>query len=193
MRVVAGSAKGRRLLSPEGTSVRPTSDRVRESIYNALTSRDAVVGAKVLDAFAGSGAMGIEAWSRGAAAVTFVERDRDARACIASNLEVLGMTDVSSVQVVGTTVETFLGRVPHDAERFDLVLCDPPYDYDAWEALWDALGAWVVPGGTVVVESNREIDAPVTWEVARSKRYGGTVVTVHVRAEDPPRSTGADL
>ncbi len=192
MRVVAGSARGRRLQAPPGAGVRPTTDRVREATFNALVSLGVVSGARVLDAFAGSGALGIEACSRGAEHVTFVERDAAARGCIEANLGATGFADPARTRVVAATVESFLAAVPAPGERFDLVVCDPPYAFAGWDELWPALDAWTAPEGVVVTESDRAIEGPDTWRVARSKRYGGTVVSVHVRAAEPPRSTGAE-
>src|SRR5437870_4293923 len=106
MRVVAGTARGRRLDAPPGTATRPTSDRVRESVFNSLGSLDLVVGATVVDLFAGSGAMGIEALSRGAERATFVESDAAAARVITANLERCGLSDRG--RVVASTVERYL-------------------------------------------------------------------------------------
>ena len=106
MRVVAGEARGRRLVAPEGTDTRPTLDRVREAVFNALASQDAIDGARVLDLFAGSGALGIEALSRGAAHATFVDTDRAARRVIDQNLAATGLAD--RAEVLGTDASTHL-------------------------------------------------------------------------------------
>jgi len=168
MRVVAGDAGGRRLVSPEGTQTRPTSDRVRESIFNMLFSLGAIEGATVLDLYAGSGALGIEALSRGAEHCTFVERDREAIDCIEENLETLGYTGRSTV--VATDVSHWLsaGRGP-----FGLVLIDPPYAEENWEQLLDQ-----VDGEILVAESGSPIAEHHRWNVARDKAYGATFVTV---------------
>jgi 16S rRNA (guanine966-N2)-methyltransferase len=184
MRVVAGSSRGRRLKAPVGNEVRPTTDRVREATFNALHSMGAVVDAVVLDLFAGSGALGIEAVSRGAASVTFVEVDRAAQRCIEENLEATGLTGT----VVPGPGERVLARPPD--VTYDLVLCDPPYAYDGWPELWRLVDPWVAPDGVVVTESDHPIEPPAGWQVARSRRYGGTVVDIHVRAADEPRITG---
>jgi 16S rRNA (guanine966-N2)-methyltransferase len=165
--VVAGSAKGRRLVAPDGRDTRPTSDRVRESIFNALYSMDAVEGATVVDLFAGSGALGIEALSRGAARCTFVEPSRSALKALRANLTATGLA--ADATVVPASAEAYLARRP---DLVDLALCDPPYSFDGWEALLDAL-----PAGLVVCESNRPIDPGQAWRVVRTRRYGGTVVT----------------
>jgi len=165
--VVAGSAKGRRLVAPDGVDTRPTSDRVRESIFNALYSMDAVDGATVVDLFAGSGALGIEALSRGASHCTFVEPSRSALDALRANLASTGVA--AEATVVAVSAEAYLARHP---DPVDLALCDPPYAFEGWEGLLDALAA-----GLVVCESNRPIDPGQGWRVVRTRRYGGTVVT----------------
>jgi 16S rRNA (guanine966-N2)-methyltransferase len=165
--VVAGSAKGRRLVAPDGRAIRPTSDRVRESVFNALYSMGAVDGATVVDLFAGSGALGIEALSRGAIHCTFVEPARSALEALRANLASTGLA--AEATVVPVSAEAYLARHP---EPVDLALCDPPYAFDGWPQLFDAL-----PAGLVVCESNRPIDPGQRWRVVRTRRYGGTVVT----------------
>jgi 16S rRNA (guanine966-N2)-methyltransferase len=168
MRVVAGTARGRTLVSPPGDRTRPTSDRVREAVFNALWSRGGLDGARVLDLFAGSGALGVEALSRGADHATFVDSDRDARRAIARNLEACGFADRATV--VAAPVERWLaGLGPGD--RFELAFCDPPYAYDAWDRLLAA-----VPATLVVVESDRALPLPAGWRLVRDARYGGTWV-----------------
>ncbi len=187
MRVVAGEARGRRLVAPEGTDTRPTLDRVREAVFNALASQDAIDGARVLDLFAGSGALGIEALSRGAAHATFVDTDRAARRVIDQNLAATGLAD--RAEVLGTDASTHLRRVAGEPSAdapgaYDLVLLDPPYATgdDAWAELLELVAA-VAPDAVVVVESDREVPVPGGWHALRSKRYGGTLVSVLM----PPR------
>src|SRR5947209_17627021 len=157
-RVVAGIARGRRLDAPPGAATRPTADRVREATFNALGSLGAVEGATVLDLFAGSGALGIEALSRGAVAATFVDDDARALAVVRRNLEACGLADRATV-VRSDAVRFAAGRV-------DLVLLDPPYafDDDAWARLLGGLDAAVA-----VIESDREVAVPAPWRVLRSK------------------------
>src|SRR5689334_4958151 len=131
MRVIAGSARGRRLQAPSGDGTRPTSDRVREATFNALGSLDALVGATVLDLFAGSGALGIEALSRGAARATFVERDRTARTVLEANLAACGFAD--RAEVVASDADRLLATAGE--RRWDLALLDPPYAYEGWPEL----------------------------------------------------------
>ncbi len=174
MRVISGAARGRRLVAPEGSSTRPTPDRVREATFNALGSLGAVAGATVLDLFAGSGALGIEALSRGAQHATFVDHDRAAVRAVETNLMSCGLAGHASV--VTSTVERYLQASPD--RRWDLALIDPPYawDRDAWLDLLD-----VLPAGLAVLESGRPVEPPFGWEVLRSKRYGSTHVVIAER------------
>lgn len=172
MRVVSGDLGGRKLVTPDGSDTRPTSDRVREAMFNSLFSLDAIEGARVLDAFAGSGALGIEALSRGALHATFVETGRDALAALRENLETLQLG--AQGRVVPGDALVHLERTAVEERHYDLVLLDPPYGFDQW----DELLAAVPVGARVVIESDREVVVPDSWEVHRRKRYGGTVVTL---------------
>jgi 16S rRNA (guanine966-N2)-methyltransferase len=167
VRVIAGSCRGRLLRAPPGTATRPTSDRVREAIFDVLGSLVDLDGLSVADLFAGSGAMGIEALSRGAASTVFVEDTPVAVGVVRSNLAMLGIED--RARVVRDEVLRFLDR-PH---HFDLALCDPPYEFASWDRLLARLHATLA-----VLESRRPVEVPVGWEVVRNKRYGGTLVTV---------------
>lgn len=175
MRVIAGSARGRRLVAPAGATTRPTPDRVREATFNALGSLGAVVDATVLDLFAGSGAMGIEALSRGAASATFVDEDRAAIRAIEANLATCGLTDRATV--VGGRVDRFLTTAT--SSRFDLALVDPPYGHsrDDWLDLLD-----LVPADLAVLESDHPVEPPFGWAVLRAKRYGITHVVIAERS-----------
>jgi 16S rRNA (guanine966-N2)-methyltransferase len=186
MRVVAGELGGRRLVSPQGTSTRPTTDRVREAIFNSLGSAGVLEGALVADLFAGSGAVGIEALSRGAERCVFVERDRNALRSLDENLDALGLRERSKVVAGDATA-----MAPTiDA---DIVFVDPPYDFDDWPALLDRLSA-----DLVVAESGSEIHPPAGWTVTRAKRYGRTRVTFLERsrhddgAGNAPGRTGSN-
>ena len=153
---------------PDGTDVRPTSDRVREAVFNALYSLDdAVDGATVLDLFAGTGALGLEALSRGAASVTFVENNRQAAAALAVNIDALGFADRSTV------VRSDARRWVSTARPVDVAFLDPPYDFSDWESLLSSL-----PAGLAVVESNRVVEVPERWGLVRERRYGTTVVQI---------------
>lgn len=168
MRVIAGSSRGRPLRAPAGDGTRPTSDRVRESIFDVLGSLIDLEGAAVADLFAGSGAMGIEALSRGAASVTFVDSSLPAVRAVKANVTGTGFEE-ASIEVVRAEVLDWLRR-PH---RFDLALCDPPYAFCDWADLLDRLQAQMA-----VLESDRPPEVPATWEIIKNKRYGGTLVTV---------------
>jgi 16S rRNA (guanine966-N2)-methyltransferase len=168
VRVIAGSSRGRRLRAPTGDATRPTSDRVRESIFDVLGSLMDLDDTDVADLFAGSGALGIEALSRGARSVTFVDNSLAAVRAVEANVTGTGL-DPGQTQVVRADVLDWLRR-PH---RFDLALCDPPYAFEAWDDLLGRLQAEVA-----VLESDRPVPVPETWEIIRNKRYGGTLVTV---------------
>lgn len=167
MRVVAGIARGRRLVAPKGEGTRPTSDFVREAIFNSLVSHVDLHDTAVLDLFAGTGALGIEALSRGARQATFVESDRHALAAIRTNLDATGFAGQARV-VAGDTTKVTLPAV-------DVAFADPPYAFAGWDALLPRIEATLL-----VVESDREVPAGDAREVLRSKRYGTTVVTLSV-------------
>ncbi len=171
MRVVAGEARGRPIVAPDGNRTRPTSDRVRESIFNMLFSLHATGEVKVLDLYAGCGALGIEALSRGAANCVFVEQDLRAVECIRSNLDSLGYGDRSTVIQADV-----LSWVKQNSEAYDVVLADPPYADDSWTGLLDDIDArWLV------AEAGTSVDQHPRWDVVREKTYGTTVVTVFAR------------
>ena len=187
--MVAGTAGGRRIAAPPGTHTRPTTDRVREAVFNALGSLGVVVGAEVVDLFAGSGALGIEALSRGAERATFVESDRRAADVVAANLDDLGLADRAAV--VRRPVAAALDDLP---DAIDLVLADPPYAFDGWDDLLGDLAPRLAPDAVVVAETDHPLDLPPGWTKVRERTYGGTVVTF-ARREPPdpgrPRPTGA--
>lgn len=168
MRVIGGSSRGRRLAAALPPRVRPTSDRVREAAFDILGSMGGVEGLHVADLFCGSGALGIEALSRGAESATFVDRDPAALAAVRANLDAVGL-DHARVTLVRAALPTWLEA----GEVFDLVLCDPPYRFDRWEELLGSLRA-----GTAVLESSEPVPVPEGWLDARVRRYGGTLVTV---------------
>lgn len=175
-RIIAGAARGRRIKVP-ATGARPTADRIRESMFASLDHLlGGFAGARVLDLFAGSGALGLEAASRGARRVVLVERDRTSVEVIRANAAVVGGT---TVQVVPTSVIAYLSGTP---ERFDLVLADPPYATTPAqiEAFVTALaGGWLAPDGVVVVERGTrggEFDWPAGLVALRDRGYGGTTL-----------------
>jgi 16S rRNA (guanine966-N2)-methyltransferase len=181
MRVISGSARGLKLLAPPGTSVRPTGDRVREAVFNSLGSMGAVAGASVVDLFAGSGALGIEALSRGATECTFCESDPRAVAVLRENLAHTRTAESAEV-VVGDTMVLLSPGGPLDGIAAGLALADPPYDFDRWVEL---LGL-VEPSGVqlVVAESDRPVEPTPCWRQTRQRAYGSTVVTILERSPD---------
>ncbi|WP_040883992.1 16S rRNA (guanine(966)-N(2))-methyltransferase RsmD [Janibacter sp. HTCC2649] len=175
-RIIAGTAGGRELKTPPGKGTRPTSDRVREALFSALQARDALSGARVIDLYAGSGALGLESASRGAGEVTLVESDRTAAGVIRDNAGRLGL----KATVLPVTVASALAGTPRE---LDLVFLDPPYDLseEALAADLEALAtrSWLADGALVVIERSKRSAEP-TWpkglEPERLKKYGETVI-----------------
>ena len=175
MRVVAGRYGGRRLVAPPGTATRPTSDRVREALFSVLGA--SVRGERVLDLFAGSGALGIEALSRGAASAVFVDRAPRAISAVRANLAALGIdADVRRIEA-----RAWLRTASARSEAYDLVFLDPPYRRAAelGRELSEALAAVLAPGGRVVTESDRRDPLELDLPVADERRYGDTVLRIH--------------
>ncbi|MGB0100482.1 MAG: 16S rRNA (guanine(966)-N(2))-methyltransferase RsmD [Nocardioides sp.] len=178
-RIIGGAAGGRRLATPRGAATRPTSDRVREALFSAIESWcGSLHGLRFLDLYAGSGAVGLEAWSRGAGVVTLVESDRRTAALIATNARTIGFP---RADVVAAAVATTLRRSP--SAPYDVVFLDPPYPLEDDAVAADLLalveGGWLVPGALVVVErSSRspEPQWPDGFSRTREKRYGETTV-----------------
>jgi 16S rRNA (guanine966-N2)-methyltransferase len=176
MRIIAGSRKGARIFAPKGTDTRPTGDRVREAAFNLL-GPGAAEGASVLDLFAGSGAMGLEALSRGAERATFDESDRDACRTINRNLdklELTGATVLCQDALIALRADARAGR------RYDLVLVDPPYRRfsSLQNALIQYLPEILAPDGTLLVETaaNEEPELPLAKRTSR--RYGSARLTL---------------
>lgn len=184
MRVITGSAKGRRLIAPKGRETRPTGGRVKEALFSAL--QPDLPGAHVLDLYAGSGALGIEALSRGAAAATFVDVGRRAVAAIDDNLGATQLDDRATV--LALDVRVALRNLAGAATRFDLVVLDPPYRVDMEELaeVLEGVVAVTDPGALVRLElSARRVDL-VAWPeglvVARTRTYGDTAIVEADRA-----------
>ena len=178
-RIIAGEAGGRRLAVPAGDRVRPTSDRVKESVFSAL-GPDRLVGVRVLDLFAGSGALALEALSRGAAEALLVDRDPAAARAIRTNVDTLGFADRAVLRVAAAA--TVL-RGPPPAQPFDLALLDPPYDTPApeLEEILDRLGSksWLSADATMVVEragDSPTLRLPAGWGSTWERCYGDTLV-----------------
>jgi 16S rRNA (guanine966-N2)-methyltransferase len=174
MRIIAGSRKGARILAPKGFDTRPTGDRVREAVFNLVGPVD---GADVLDLFAGSGAMGLEALSRGAARVTFVEADRAAAETIVRNLDKLRL---ESATVLREDAGRRLAADAASGRRYDLVLIDPPYRMlaSALPMLATYLPAVVAAQGIAVVESAAGEEPELPLPKRTSRRYGSARVTL---------------
>ena len=174
MRIVAGKHRGARLTAPEGLEVRPTSERAREALFNILEGGRFALslrGARVLDLFAGSGALGLEALSRGAAQVVFVENGAAALAALRANIATLRAAGVTHVREFDAT--RLLERTPQPA---DLVLMDPPYGSGLWAEALDTIGrgGWVGPDTVIAVEVGKkeEVAAPRGYVLADDRRYG---------------------
>jgi 16S rRNA (guanine966-N2)-methyltransferase len=186
MRIVAGSLKGRLLRSPEGPAIRPTSDRLRESLFNVLAHRygDPIQDARVIDLFAGTGALGLEALSRGAAFALFVDDDFEARALLRANIDQLALGGRTKIFRRNATK---LGAAPA-GEPFSVAFLDPPYRMslaeDALISLRD--GAWLKPGGLAVVEEAVAsiLNVPAGFAVLETRRYGDTQIVI-LRATGP--------
>jgi 16S rRNA (guanine966-N2)-methyltransferase len=182
MRIVAGEFRGRPLAAPEGAHTRPTSDRVREAVFNVLEHGIAgfsFAGIRVLDLFAGTGALGLEALSRGAVFCLFVEEDAAARALIRRNIEMLGLTGATKVF---RRDATNLGPAAGTRGGFGLVFLDPPYEQGlAQRALVSAAqGGWLAPGAVAVVEDSRRaaVTLPQGFEALEQRTWGDTQVVL---------------
>lgn len=193
MRVVAGTLRGRPLATPRGGDIRPTSDRVREAMFNILAHGCGgfdLAGARVLDLFAGTGALGVEALSRGAAFCLFVEDNADARGLIRSNIEAFGLAGVTKIFRRDATDLGAAGR--HD--RFSLVFADPPYDRGlAAPALASAAGGgWLADGALAVVEERAGSDVvlPPNFGVLDQRSWGDTQVVFARFARTAAEGTG---
>jgi 16S rRNA (guanine966-N2)-methyltransferase len=211
MRVVAGEARGRHFDAPPGRTTRPTSDRVREAIFGVLGSLSldlspdlgpaadddddrgsTIEDATVADLFAGSGALGIEALSRGAARATFVESDRNAAATIERNLTNLGL-GAGQPGRSSVVVQSDVLRWLRTADPVDIAFCDPPYAFS--EAEWAELASLLAPVTRLaVLEMGRRRDLGPQWELLKEKHYGGTVVLVArpARLPEPARDRKGD-
>ena len=182
MRIVGGRHRGRRIAAPEGVAVRPTADRTRESMFNILsqgnlpwpapraTAGNPLAGARVLDAFAGTGALGLEAVSRGAAHVTFMDNQAAALTACRDNIRALG--EEARCEVIACDAQ----RPPRAAQPCDLVLMDPPYGLGLAEPALGALRAagWLAPGTLVVIEvmTAEDFAAPADYESLDARKYG---------------------
>ena len=170
MRIIAGTHRGQRIAAPRGRDTRPTSDRVRENAFNLIGPVDDAV---VLDLYAGSGALGLEALSRGAATAVFVENDREACRTIDANLDKL--------KLKGSVIRQDAARaLAQERRSYDLILCDPPYDSGDLERIAPHLARLLSPDGVLVYESSGRVDPPAVpgLEVRTSRKYGSARLTL---------------
>ena len=174
MRVIAGTRRGATLFAPRGRSVRPTSDRVREALFSILAPLE---GARVLDLFAGSGALAIESLSRGAARATLVDSSPAAIEAIRRNLASLDL----EAEVRRSRALDFLQRARAGAQQYDLVFLDPPYRQASrlGERLSNALGPVLAPDARVVTESDRRAPLELAMPMLDERRYGDTLIRIH--------------
>ncbi|GAC1438041.1 MAG: 16S rRNA (guanine(966)-N(2))-methyltransferase RsmD [Solirubrobacteraceae bacterium] len=176
MRVIAGTWRGRRLIAPEGQETRPTADRVREALFSMLGA--AVAGARVLDLFAGSGALGIEALSRGASHVVFVERAPAALEAVRANLDALGVDGARAQLCAGDALWHVRGAGER-GERFDLIMLDPPYGSPPDEELGRLLTPLLDAAGLLVCESAVSAAPFPALSLDRERRYGNTLIRIY--------------
>jgi 16S rRNA (guanine966-N2)-methyltransferase len=178
MRIIAGEFKGRRLKAPGWNGLRPTSDKLRETLFNVLAPR--IPGARVLDVFAGTGAIGLEALSRGAARVVFVESDRRAVALIHENVALCGVSERCAI-IRGAAEHVLLNAF--DGNPFDVVVLDPPYAHEPLLPAIDAAARHLAPDGLLVLEhaARRPLPAVTSARPVRSLRSGDSALTMFER------------
>lgn len=186
MRITGGDARGRRLRAPRSSKVRPTADKVRGAIFNLLTARFGIEERRILDLFAGSGSLGLDALSRGARSVTFIDECREACRTVQENLERSGFRDRAEIRRMSLPrgIRRLAGRV----EPFDGILLDPPYRRGLAHAALAEVGSGklLTVGGWVIVEHAREDELGDRYGTLRrcdSRRYGSTVVSVYENVE----------
>ncbi|HAG12543.1 MAG TPA: 16S rRNA (guanine(966)-N(2))-methyltransferase RsmD [Ruminococcus sp.] len=175
MRVITGTARGRRLITPEGMDTRPTTDKVKEAVCSALQFD--FPGANVLDLFAGSGQMAIEALSRGAAKATLIDSDPRALSCIKQNVKACGFSEVAAV--LRSDAVSFLQRT---GERYDIAFLDPPYRHDILPQILPILAEKMQKNGIIVCEHEPECKLPETileYHLQKQKKYGKIIISVY--------------
>lgn len=180
MRVITGQAKGRRLKAPRGMNTRPTSDRTKESLFNIIG--DKVTNAGILDLYAGTGAIGIEALSRGAGRAVFVEKDPRVVRIIRENLELTGLA--GQAQVICRDADDAVGYFAAQAKNFDIIFLDPPYMRNMLQKTLETLAKYkiVAPGGWVITESSKLDllpDMSGNLKKIRQERYGDTILSFY--------------
>ncbi len=179
MRVIAGTARGRRLVAPPGLATRPITDRAKEAIFNMLRAQGVLLDAEVIDLYAGSGSFGLECLSRGARRVTFVEQSRPALAAIRTNLGNLGFAD--RAEIVAGPVERVVGTLA----PVDLAFCDPPYALDPWPRLLPR-----IPARILVAHAETPVVLTPEWEELRRRVYGRAHIVVAERVGAPGGGPG---
>ena len=175
MRVITGTARGHKLLTPEGLDTRPTTDKVKEAVCSALQFD--FPGAKVLDLFAGSGQMGIEALSRGASGAVFIDADPRALACIKQNVKACGFAERSSV--LRSDAVSYLQRT---TERFDIAFLDPPYRHDILQQILPLLAEKMQKNGIIVCEHEPECklsERILYFDLQKQKKYGKIIISIY--------------
>lgn len=177
MRIITGRARGLQLTTPKNMDVRPTADRVKESLFNIIGSK--IIEAEVLDLFAGTGNLGLESWSRGAAAVTFIDESRESLRLVQSNIAKCRAQKNCTV-IKGNAVNV-IDKLYHQGQRFDFAFCDPPYNKGWLAKIVQALSAapLLKSGGYLIVErAQHETIEPLpdNYELVRSSRYGETLI-----------------
>ena len=181
LRIIAGLWRGRKLSFPDVEGLRPTGDRIRETLFNWLAPE--IQGARCLDLFAGSGALGIEALSRGAAASVMVERDTKAAAHLKSNLEIL---NAEAGRIINADALGLLQKGNSD-EPYHIIFIDPPFQLQLWQAVIEALeaGNWLADNATIYIESGRDDDyaPPINWQLHRDKHAGAVSYRLFYRAQ----------
>lgn len=181
LRIIAGNWRGRRLNFPDVDGLRPTGDRIRETLFNWLAP--AIQGARCLDLFAGSGALGIEALSRGAATSVMIERDTKAAAQLKQNLELL---KAANGRVINDNALSVLQKGNQD-EPYHIVFIDPPFQLKLWQAVIEALetGNWLADNATIYLESGRddEYHPPINWQLHRDKHAGAVSYRLFYREQ----------
>jgi len=184
VRIVAGSLKGRQLELPKGSQARPTSDRAREAIFNILMPR--IHGARVLDMFAGSGALGVEAISRGAESCVFVELDRANAKALRQSLERFGVS--SQGQVMGGDFRQIAPQLIREGKKFDLIFLDPPYAAGLYEDAFAFSRQLLNPDGMVISEHERgwEIPEPEGLVLTDRRQYGKNTMSFYALEEEKP-------
>lgn len=177
MRIITGKVRGLQLTAPKNMDVRPTADRVKESLFNIIGSK--IIGARVLDLFAGTGNLGLESWSRGAEAVTFIDESRESLRLVSSNIT--RCRAAKDCTVLKGNAVVVAERLYRHGERFDFAFCDPPYNKGLVEQIIDVFGRCQLlnDGGYLIVERsahNLLPELPEVMENVRSQKYGETII-----------------